>query len=101
MDYTNTESDLDGFGPDRSPTGYPPPGIDVPGLNPYFPDFEFDPKLHSLPDKEQAPRLLRIHLQPSSVKFLERLPNGLSEDAPSGVFKVYIENMGERLLKIV
>ena len=44
MDYTNTESDLDGFGPDRSPTGYPLPGIDVPGLNPYFPDFRVRPQ---------------------------------------------------------
>ena len=50
--------------------------------------------------RDHAPVLPRLNLEPSSVEFLERLPNGLHEGAPSGLFRVNITNMGERILKV-
>ena len=103
MRYPVDDTNLDGFGPDQFITDYPTPGIEIPWSNPYQPAAQvyFDPKLHRLPTREHAPCLPTIDLKPSSVTFLERLPNGLGEDAPSGVYRVKIESMGECLLKIV
>ncbi|KAF8590487.1 hypothetical protein K439DRAFT_1611895 [Ramaria rubella] len=91
-------TDLDSFGPAENPSESIPPGIKLPP-NPYFgPPPNLD---ESVPMREPAPLLPRIYLEPSTVDFIERFDNGLSEDAPSGVFRVRVAGMGERVLKIV
>ena len=69
-----------------------------PQPNPYY---NFDGKDEPLSPGERLPSLPRLNLDPSSVEFLERLPNGLHEGATSGVFRVNITTMGERVLKVV
>src|SRR5882724_4961766 len=100
MRYPNSETNLDGFGSSQFPHNYPTPGIRLP-LNPFHSGGPFDPKRHCIPRQEPALPIPMINLEPSSVTFLERLQNGLGEDAPSGVYRVKINGMGERLLKIV
>ena len=57
-------------------------------------------KMNLLPRglRERPPLIPRF--EPSSVEFLERLPNGLHDGAPSGLFRVNITNIGERVLKV-
>ncbi|KAF8587320.1 hypothetical protein K439DRAFT_1659148 [Ramaria rubella] len=95
-DIIKAGTDLDGFGPDVLPSESVPPGMKLPP-NPY----ERPSNLNEpVPMREPVPLLPQIHLEPSTVEFIERFKNGLSEDAPSGVFRVRIAGMGERVLKI-
>ena len=89
--------DLDGFGRYELGSDCSPPGMKLPP-NPYY---KFDKEDEPLSPRERAPSLPRLKLEPCSVEFLERLPNGLHEGAPSGVFRVNITNIGERVLKVV
>ena len=94
---TSNHYDLDGFGRYELGTDCSPPGMKPPP-NPYQ---NFDGEDEPMSPGERPPSLPRLNLDPSSVDFLERLPNGLHEGAPSGVFRVNITNMGERVLKVV
>ena len=97
MSTASDDYDLDGFGRYELGSDCSPPGMKLPPN----PDYKFDREDEPLSPRERAPSLPRLKLEPSSVEFLERLPNGLHEGAPSGVFRVKITNMGERVLKVV
>ncbi|KAF8592619.1 hypothetical protein K439DRAFT_1610390 [Ramaria rubella] len=85
----------DSFGPDIPAYIAPPPGIALGPLantcgSPY-----------TRPRQGRPAPLPRLDIDPSTVTFIQRFPNGLEEDnLASGVFQAHISTMGDRLLKI-